>query len=75
MSDVVTRNDTTAGQDYEAISPYLRRPLRSFKDYLRERARSRKQSERTAPAEADASRERNEQDGSSDQEGRDERDQ
>ncbi len=42
MLDNSTMHESIARRDYEAISPYLRRPIRSLKQYLRERALSRK---------------------------------
>jgi hypothetical protein len=42
MSGASTTHESMEGRDYEAISPYLRRPIRTLKQYLRERALSRK---------------------------------
>lgn len=48
----VTRDSTSSPVDYEAISPYLRRPLRSLREYLKERSRPRNQPDPVAPSEA-----------------------
>jgi hypothetical protein len=54
MSNSVVGHHTGLGQeDYQAISPYLRQPLRSLKEYLRDRKQRRIQPQETAPDEAD----------------------
>jgi hypothetical protein len=55
MSNSVVGHHTGLGQeDYQAISPYLRQPLRSLKEYLRDRKQRRNQQpQETAPDEAD----------------------
>lgn len=67
MSHMVTGNSAPSDQEYEAISPYLRRPLRSLREYLRERALSRNQPQETTPIRPD--NDRKEQDAPSGEKG------
>lgn len=69
MANTMTKPATTAGQEDEAISPYLRRPLRSLRGYLLERAQSRSRSGETTPTRSDHERVGKRQDGSSGQDG------
>jgi hypothetical protein len=66
MSHIVTGNGAPSDQGYDAISPYLRQPLRSLKEYLRERAQSRKEPQETTPTRPD---DRKEQDDPSSEKG------
>lgn len=50
---VIVRDSDPSPSVHEAISPYLRRPLRSLKEYLKERSRARTQPERAPPVEKD----------------------
>lgn len=52
MSNSAIRHTGLGEQDCQAISPYLRRPLRSLKEYLRDRKQRHNQPQETAADDA-----------------------